>query len=58
MASDIEIAQRVVKRPIAEIAATLGLAEDDLIPYGRYVAKVPPSAVEGRTRADPGKLSW
>ncbi len=48
MASDIEIAQGVVKRPIAEIAATLGLAAEDLVPYGRYVAKIPPSVGEGR----------
>ncbi len=38
--SDLEIAQAAELRPIAGVAAGLGLGDDDLIPYGRYKAKV------------------
>jgi len=38
--SDIEIAQAADLRPILEIAAKLGLTEDDLDLYGKYKAKV------------------
>jgi formyltetrahydrofolate synthetase len=38
--SDIEIAQAADLRPIREIAAKLGLTEDDLDLYGKYKAKV------------------
>jgi formyltetrahydrofolate synthetase len=38
--SDIEIAQAAVLRPIADVAAGLGLAEDDLDLYGRFKAKI------------------
>jgi methylenetetrahydrofolate dehydrogenase (NADP+)/methenyltetrahydrofolate cyclohydrolase/formyltetrahydrofolate synthetase len=38
--SDIEIAQEAKMRPILEIAADLGLSEDDLDLYGKYKAKV------------------
>ncbi len=40
MKSDIEIAQAAAMKPIAEIAASLGLSDADIIPYGRYKAKV------------------
>lgn len=40
MKPDIQIAQEAKKRPIAEIAQSLGLGEDDIEPYGRYKAKV------------------
>ena len=40
MKSDIEIAQEARMKPIAEIAASLGLADEDVIPYGRYKAKI------------------
>lgn len=40
MLSDIEIAQSAKMQPIARIAEALGVSEDDLIPYGRYKAKV------------------
>ena len=39
--SDIEIAQSVRPRPIAEVAADLGLGADDLDLYGKYKAKIP-----------------
>ncbi len=40
MKTDIEIAQEARMKPIAEIAASLGLADEDVIPYGRYKAKI------------------
>ena len=40
MLTDIEIAQSAKLRPIAEIARTIGLEEEDIEPYGRYKAKV------------------
>lgn len=41
MKSDIEIAQSVKMKPIVEIAAQLGIPEDDLELYGKYKAKIP-----------------
>jgi formate--tetrahydrofolate ligase len=41
MKSDIQIAQEAPIRPITEIAAKLGISEDDLELYGRYKAKLP-----------------
>jgi methylenetetrahydrofolate dehydrogenase (NADP+)/methenyltetrahydrofolate cyclohydrolase/formyltetrahydrofolate synthetase len=38
--SDLEIAQAATVKPILEIAASLGLTEDDLDLYGKYKAKV------------------
>ncbi|MBI3636276.1 MAG: formate--tetrahydrofolate ligase, partial [Candidatus Rokubacteria bacterium] len=40
MPSDLEIAQHATLRPIAEIAASLGLGGDDIELYGRHKAKV------------------
>ncbi len=40
MKTDIEIAQAASMRPIAEVAKELGLSEDQVIPYGRYKAKL------------------
>ena len=40
MKTDIEIAQEAKMKPIVDIAASLGLADEDVIPYGRYKAKV------------------
>ncbi len=40
MKSDLEIARETKLRPIAEIAAKLGIADDALEPYGRDKAKV------------------
>jgi formate--tetrahydrofolate ligase len=54
--SSLEIAQAAELRPIAEVAADLGLEESDLEPYGRYKAKVDLSVLE-RLRTEPdGKL--
>ena len=38
--SDLDIAQAAHQKPIMEIAADLGLDEEDLILFGRYKAKV------------------
>ena len=38
--SDIEIAQQAKLRPIVDVAAELGLGEDDLDLYGKYKAKI------------------
>ena len=40
MLTDIEIAQKAVLRPIADIARNVGLEDDDIELYGRYKAKV------------------
>ncbi len=52
--SDIEIAQSVTAKPIAEIAAKLDLKPEELIPYGHDKAKVEPAAYLDRPRK--GKL--
>ncbi len=39
--SDLEIAQKAAIQPIKNIAAKLGIAEDDLEFYGKYKAKLP-----------------
>ena len=39
--SDIEISRTTKLKPIAEIAAGLGINPDDIIPYGRTKAKIP-----------------
>ncbi|MGI8842306.1 MAG: formate--tetrahydrofolate ligase [Gemmatimonadaceae bacterium] len=46
--SDIEIAQAATLRPIAEVAAELGLGADDILPYGRHKAKISPEAIASR----------
>ena len=38
--SDIEIARKVVKDPIVDVAKKYGISEDDLELYGKYKAKV------------------
>ena len=38
--SDLDIAQAAHVKPILEIAAGIGLSEDDLELYGKYKAKV------------------
>ena len=40
MNSDLQIAQNAPLLPIAEIAGRLGLRDDEVVPYGRYKAKV------------------
>ena len=47
--SDIAIAQAAKLRPIAEVAAEVGLAPDEILPYGRYKAKISAEAIAKRT---------
>ncbi|MGE0553497.1 MAG: formate--tetrahydrofolate ligase, partial [Gemmatimonadales bacterium] len=46
--SDIEIAQAAKLRPIVDVAAELGLGPDEILPYGRYKAKITAEAVAKR----------
>ena len=48
MLSDIEIAQAHEMKPIADIAARVGLGEDEILQYGHYKAKVPLDVVKAR----------
>ncbi|HEY7634756.1 MAG TPA: formate--tetrahydrofolate ligase [Gemmatimonadales bacterium] len=46
--SDIAIAQGAKLRPIAEVAAEVGLDADEILPYGRYKAKISAEAIAKR----------
>ena len=54
MKTDIEIAQSCTLLPITAIGAKLGLTEEHLECYGRYKAKLLPSATVGKPQT--GKL--
>jgi formate--tetrahydrofolate ligase len=56
MKSDIEIAQSIPLRPIEEIAAGAGLAAEEIIPYGRHMAKISLSAAERLAEAPDGRV--
>lgn len=56
MKSDVEIAQEATMQPIGEIAAKLGLTEDEIEPYGRYKAKIASAAWERVKDRPNGKL--
>ena len=47
MLSDIQIAQSAQMLPIAEVAAKLGVPQDQVIPYGRYKAKLSHKLAKG-----------
>ena len=53
---DIEIAQQAKMKKISDIAATIGLAEDEYEQYGKYKAKVSIAALEKRKNKPDGKL--
>ena len=53
---DIEIAQSAKVKNIRDIAATVGLSEDDIEPYGRYIAKVPLDKLDSVCGRKEGKL--
>jgi formate--tetrahydrofolate ligase len=46
--SDIAIAQAAKLRPIADVAAEVGLTADEILPYGRYKAKISAEAIARR----------
>ena len=54
--TDIEIAESANVKPIKEIAAKIGLSEDDISPYGKYIAKVPLNALDKLKDKEDGKL--
>jgi len=56
MLPDVEIARQAQLRPITEIAAGLGLAADELRPFGHHIAKVPLAALAQRSELPDGKL--
>ena len=56
MKTDIQIAQEAKLRPIKDVAASIGITEDDLELYGKYKAKLSDELME-RTKDNPnGKL--
>ncbi len=56
MKTDIEIAKEAVLSPIGEVAAKLGIAEDELEPYGKYKAKLSESFIKKVENNKKGKL--
>ena len=56
MKSDLEIAHSMQLRPIQEIAAGLGLSDEELVPYGRYIAKVPLAVMDRLAARPTGRL--
>jgi len=46
MKTDIEIARETKLKKIVQIADGLGIKEDDLVPYGKYIAKVPYTIID------------
>lgn len=56
MKTDIQIAQEATMLPIKDVAATIGIKEDDLELYGKYKAKISDELLN-RTKENPdGKL--
>ncbi|OYU14044.1 MAG: formate--tetrahydrofolate ligase [Alphaproteobacteria bacterium PA4] len=56
MSTDIEIARATPLRPIAEIAAGVGLGTADIEPHGHHIAKLAAPALARLRNARPGKL--
>lgn len=56
MKTDIEIAQATEMKPVAEIAAQLGIAEDELELYGKYKAKISDDYIKRISGNPDGKL--
>jgi formate--tetrahydrofolate ligase len=56
MASDIAIAQQAKLKRVNEVAATLGIKEEHLEPYGHYKAKVSLSYADSLAKRPDGKL--
>ncbi|WP_118136501.1 formate--tetrahydrofolate ligase [Oceanicella sp. SM1341] len=54
--TDIEIAREAKKLPIGEVAATLGIPWEDLIPYGHDKAKLSAGYIAGLKDRPRGKL--
>ena len=56
MKSDIQIAQEATMLPIKEVAASIGIEEDDLELYGQYKAKLSDDLIEKTKNNQDGKL--
>lgn len=56
MKSDIQIAQEATMQPIKEVAASIGIAEDDIELYGKYKAKISDALIERSKNNPDGKL--
>ena len=56
MLTDIEIAESAKVKPITEVAASIGLTDDDISPYGKYIAKIPLSKLDQYKDKEEGKL--
>ena len=56
MKSDIQIAQEAVMEPIAKVAASIGVSEDDLELYGKYKAKLSDDFLKSVEGNPDGKL--
>ena len=56
MKTDIQIAQEAVMKPITEVAAQVGLSQDDLELYGKYKAKLSDECMERLSQEKDGKL--
>ncbi|MDD4085329.1 MAG: formate--tetrahydrofolate ligase, partial [Acidaminococcaceae bacterium] len=56
MLTDIEIAQEAKMLPIAEVAAKLGIGEQDIEMYGRYKAKLSMNLIRSLEKEKAGKL--
>ena len=46
MKTDIEIAHEAQLQPIKDVAAQIGISEEILEPYGKYIAKVPYTTID------------
>ncbi len=56
MLTDIEIAQSAKMLKIKDIAADLGVNEDELVPYGHYKAKISQECIDRLSEKPDGKL--
>lgn len=56
MLTDIEIAQNAQMKKIKDIAADLGISEDELEPYGHYKAKITEECIKRLENKPDGKL--
>jgi formate--tetrahydrofolate ligase len=56
MESDIEIAQKAKMNKVVDVAATLGIPEDSIEPYGHYKGKIALSYLESLKKKPDGKL--
>lgn len=56
MLTDIQIAQQTKMDPIVDVAARIGLTEDDLDLYGKYKAKINAQALDRLKNLEDGKL--